>query len=134
MDRFPLGFPAVIFRPDGLCELVVSTAYITGDGERIDVPAGRVTDLESRPTILPAAINGILGPLRETAPAAIIHDELCITPNYTRKRADIIYWEILLYLKDIDPKSSKLEKIRRRVGATVAWVGLRTYCWLFWKK
>lgn len=131
---FPFGPPEVRFRFDGLCELLAPTAYITRDGELVRVPNGRLTDLESRPTVLPALLNGLLGPTRETAPAAIIHDELCLRNDrgYPRRRADEVYWEILLHLRDADPNTSRLERARKRVGAAVAYAGLRAYCWLRW--
>lgn len=131
---FPLGLPEVHFRLDGLCELIAPVVYITRDGEQVRVPNGRRTDLESRPTVLPGLLNGILGPDRETAPAAVIHDELCLRNprGYPRARADAIYWEVLRWLAARDPDAGRWERARRRVGATVAWIGLRAYCWARW--
>lgn len=82
------------------------------------VPTGTVTDLESRPTWLPAGVNWLLGRSLSTGLAAILHDYLyaagpSLKPPVTRAQADAIYYEALRATDN------------GAVGAWIAWVGLR---------
>jgi len=124
--------PLVRFLRTGLVRLEEPLRFVDSHGRVFRAPAGLVSDLESRPTVLPALLNGLLGPVRETAPAALIHDVLCEREGFPRATADALYHEMLLVLRDRDPLTSRLERARRRVGATVAWVGLRAHAWIRW--
>lgn len=92
------------------------------------------SDLESRPTGLGPLFNIILGPIRETILAALIHDMLCNRNDVPRAVADNLYREMLGVLANRDPDATRWENFRRRIAAPLSWVGLRAWCWLTWQK
>ena len=84
------------------------------------VPAGFITDLESRPTFLPGFINFFLTDQVKTARAAVVHDYLYREHILTRAESDAIYYDALR------------EEGVNLVGAYLGWAGLRVGGWLAW--
>ena len=113
-----LGSPRVewVDAHSGLVRLLEPLVYVTAAGRTLVVPEDFVSDLESRPTFLPGLIHWALGRSNRTAHAAILHDALCelsYDPPISRQEADGLYFEALRVTG------------HGRVGATVAWLGLR---------
>lgn len=124
--------PLVRWREDDLVELIEPCAYHAKDGRTFEVPAGSVSNLESRPLIVPGFIAWFLGEVRYTAPAAIVHDWMYATHPVTRAEADALYFEMLDWLRLHDTNSGFWERGRRRVGQTLAWGALRIGGWAAW--
>jgi len=69
--------------------------YLEGSDENIVVPAGFVTDFAS----VPRFFWRILPPWGRYGPAAIVHDWLYHTQQYSRKRCDEIFLEAMRVLE-----------------------------------
>lgn len=65
-----------------------------GSGEKIDVPIGFVTDLAS----IPRLFWNIMPPFGRYSRAAVLHDWLYHTQQYTRKKSDHILLEAMAVL------------------------------------
>lgn len=124
--------PVVRWREDDLVELVEPLVYKSKNGILFEVPAGTVSNLESRPLIVPGFIALFLGEVRYTAPAAIVHDWLYGEQPVSRAEADALYFEMLDWLRTHDTNSSSWERGRRRIGQTLAWAALRLGGWAAW--
>ena len=89
--------------------------------EVITVPKGFITDLAS----IPRPFWSIIGsPNGRYGRSAVIHDYIYRTPEikYTRKRADEIFYEGMVYLK--------VNFFRRKI----MYFAVRIFAWLAWKK
>lgn len=116
-----LNFPDVHWISDQLVQLDAPLEYKDAKGRLWVVPVGFISDLESRPTLLPGFIHFLLGDKLETARAALVHDFLYKTGSVSRKEADTIYYEALRDNINI-------------FGSFLGWLGVRVGGWIAWKK
>lgn len=77
-------------------KLVSPFEYHRDIGEVIIAPKDFITDFGSKPPIVWFWAGS---PTDEAGPAYIIHDFLCVQPNYPRKDADKIFLECMTILK-----------------------------------
>lgn len=124
-------FPDLRLRRDGLAELTEALYFRSKGGRDIWVPPGFVTNLESRPLVLPGFVHLLLGTALETGPAAVVHDWLYSSHETSRAEADAVYFEILECLSD--PDAGRLQRARRWCGRWLAWTGLRVGGWAAWR-
>lgn len=144
--------------PQGPVELVGELRYYARDGRVFVAPSGLVSDLESRPTVLPIVVNWLLGTTLSTACAALIHDAgygrtlLVIpagalpgatprpaAPPLERWELDVLYREILDVTSTLPPAKTWRETAARPFRLSynfarrwVAWTGLKLGGWKAW--
>lgn len=105
--------------PDGYHWKVINDFFYTTDaGEKLDIPAGLITDLASTPRI----IWNILPPFGRYTGAAIVHDDLYATQKFTRERSDAILLEAM-----------EAEGVSWLTRYTIYW-GVRIGGWAAWNE
>jgi hypothetical protein len=115
--------------PQGPVRLLSDLRYRSRSGRLFVVPKGEESDLESRPTFLPAFVNWLLGDKLSTAWPALLHDELYhhgpeLEPPVTRAEADALYAEALESIGK-GWAARNLSWLGLRLGGEFAWSAAR---------